>query len=54
MTPQMWTGWGLRTLADTMAAYDPLSYHNGSVWLHDTAICAAGAARSTGGGTSST
>ena len=32
-------------LASTMAAYDPLSYHNGSVWPHDTAICAAGAAR---------
>lgn len=43
--PAMWTGWGLRTLADTMAAYDPLSYHNGSVWPHDTALCAAGAAR---------
>ena len=41
----MWTGWGLRTLAATMAAFDPLSYHNGSVWPHDTAICAAGAAR---------
>ena len=43
--PDMWTGWGLRTLAATMGAYDPLSYHNGSVWPHDTAICAAGAAR---------
>lgn len=43
--PSMWTGWGLRTLADTMEAYDPLSYHNGSVWPHDTAICVAGAAR---------
>ncbi len=43
--PAMWSGWGLRTLADTMGAYDPLSYHNGSVWPHDTAICAAGAAR---------
>ncbi len=43
--PAMWTGWGLRTLADTMDAYDPLSYHNGSVWPHDTALCAAGAAR---------
>jgi glycogen debranching enzyme len=41
----MWTGWGLRTLADTMGVYDPLSYHNGSVWPHDTALCAAGAAR---------
>jgi glycogen debranching enzyme len=45
MQAPTWTGWGLRTLADTMAAYDPLSYHNGSVWPHDTAICAAGAAR---------
>src|SRR3954447_24065721 len=43
--PDMWTGWGLRTLAASMGAYDPLSYHNGSVWPHDTAICAAGAAR---------
>ena len=42
---RLWSGWGLRTLAEDMAAYDPLSYHNGSVWPHDTAICAAGAAR---------
>jgi glycogen debranching enzyme len=28
-----------------MGAFDPLSYHNGSVWPHDTAVCAAGAAR---------
>ena len=45
MEADMWTGWGLRTLASSMAAYDALSYHNGSVWPHDTAICAAGAAR---------
>ncbi|MEO5838796.1 MAG: glycogen debranching N-terminal domain-containing protein [Acidimicrobiales bacterium] len=43
--PALWTGWGLRTLAETMGAYDPLSYHNGSVWPHDTALCVAGAAR---------
>ena len=43
--PDLWTGWGLRTLAGSMAAYDPLSYHNGSVWPHDTALCIAGAAR---------
>jgi glycogen debranching enzyme len=43
--PDLWTGWGLRTLAGSMAAYDPLSYHNGSVWPHDTALCVAGAAR---------
>jgi glycogen debranching enzyme len=45
LEPDMWTGWGLRTLASSMIAFDPLSYHNGSVWPHDTAICAAGAAR---------
>ena len=45
MEADVWTGWGLRTLASTMSAYDALSYHNGSVWPHDTAICAAGAAR---------
>jgi glycogen debranching enzyme len=45
MDADMWTGWGLRTLAAGMGSYDPLSYHNGSVWPHDTAICTAGAAR---------
>jgi glycogen debranching enzyme len=45
LEPGTWSGWGLRTLAEPMAAYDPLSYHNGSVWPHDTALCAAGAAR---------
>ncbi len=39
---QMFTGWGIRTLASTMDRYNPMSYHNGSVWPHDTAICAAG------------
>lgn len=44
MSADMWTGWGIRTLAASMGAYDPLSYHNGSVWPHDSALCAAGAA----------
>jgi glycogen debranching enzyme len=35
----------VRTLATSMRRYDPLSYHNGSVWPHDTAICAAGLRR---------
>jgi glycogen debranching enzyme len=35
----------MRTLAPAMERYDPLSYHNGSVWPHDTALFAAGAAR---------
>lgn len=41
----LWTGWGLRTLSPTCRAYNPLSYHNGSVWPHDTAIVTAGASR---------
>lgn len=38
------SGWGLRTLSASMGAYNPLSYHNGSVWPHDTAIAVAGLA----------
>jgi glycogen debranching enzyme len=41
----MFTGFGIRTLATSMAAYNPMSYHNGSVWPHDNAICAAGLMR---------
>lgn len=43
--PDLSTRWGLRTLASTEAAYNPLSYHRGSIWPHDTAIAAAGLAR---------
>jgi glycogen debranching enzyme len=39
------TGWGIRTLAMGEARYNPLSYHNGSVWPHDNAIIASGVAR---------
>ncbi len=39
------SGWGLRTLADDEILFNPMSYHNGSIWPHDTAICAAGIAR---------
>jgi glycogen debranching enzyme len=35
-------GWGVRTLALGEARFNPMSYHNGSVWPHDTAICALG------------
>jgi glycogen debranching enzyme len=38
-------GWGVRTLAEGSARYNPMSYHNGSVWPHDTAVCVAGMAR---------
>eukprot|EP01103_Thecamoeba_quadrilineata_P018864 TRINITY_DN7419_c0_g1_i1.p1 TRINITY_DN7419_c0_g1~~TRINITY_DN7419_c0_g1_i1.p1 ORF type:complete len:737 (-),score=95.56 TRINITY_DN7419_c0_g1_i1:84-2294(-) len=39
------SGWGIRTLAEGEPHYNPMSYHNGSVWPHDTTICAAGIAR---------
>lgn len=45
MSPQMFTGWGIRTLASDMGAYNPVSYHNGSVWPHDTALVATGMMR---------
>ena len=42
LSPEMFSGWGVRTLATSMAGYNPVSYHNGSVWPHDNAIVAAG------------
>jgi glycogen debranching enzyme len=39
------SGWGLRTLAAGGVRYNPMSYHNGSVWPHDTAIALAGMAK---------
>ena len=45
MSPEMFSGWGVRTLATDMAAFNPVSYHNGSIWPHDNAICAAGLMR---------
>ncbi len=38
-------GWGIRTIASGEARYNPMSYHNGSVWPHDNALIAAGFAR---------
>ncbi len=42
LSKEMWSGWGLRTLGSKEARYNPLSYHNGSVWPHDTALFAGG------------
>ena len=42
MSPEMFSGWGIRTLSASMAGYNPISYHNGSIWPHDNAICATG------------
>ena len=45
MSAPFQSGWGVRTLAVGEARYNPMSYHNGSVWPHDTALCVAGMAR---------
>ena len=42
----LWSGWGVRTMGSNEAAYNPLSYHNGTVWPHDTALAINGLARS--------
>jgi glycogen debranching enzyme len=39
------SGWGVRTVASDAARYNPMSYHNGSVWLHDNALIAHGLSR---------
>ena len=41
----LWSGWGVRTLAADEAAFDPLEYHNGTVWPHDNSLIALGLAR---------
>ena len=41
----MFNGWGIRTIGAGQARYNPMSYHNGSVWPHDNALIAAGMAR---------
>jgi glycogen debranching enzyme len=45
LSPDMFSGWGIRTLASSMGAYNPVSYHNGSVWPHDNALIAGGLMR---------
>ena len=45
LSEELWTGWGIRTLASDTAAFNPISYHNGTVWPHDTALAAWGLAR---------
>ncbi len=45
MQPDMLCGWGIRTLSSYEPSFNPMSYHNGSVWPHDNGIIAAGMAR---------
>ncbi len=45
MRPHFFSGWGIRTVACGEARYNPMSYHNGSIWPHDNALIALGLAR---------
>ena len=45
MGDALWSGWGVRTMSEADAAYNPLSYHNGTVWPHDNSLIAWGLAR---------
>jgi glycogen debranching enzyme len=42
MQPDLYAGWGIRTLSSDMPTYNPMSYHNGSIWPHDTSLTMAG------------
>ena len=44
MRPHFFTGWGIRTVARGEARYNPMSYHDGSIWPHDNALIALGLA----------
>ncbi len=45
MEPASFSGWGIRTIAAGQPRYNPMSYHNGSIWPHENAIIAAGLSR---------
>ena len=45
MSPAFFSGWGIRTIPVGASRYNPMSYHNGSIWPHDNALIAAGMAR---------
>jgi glycogen debranching enzyme len=45
MGEELWSGWGVRTMSSGDAGYNPLSYHNGTVWPHDNSLIAHGLAR---------
>jgi glycogen debranching enzyme len=45
MGDELWSGWGVRSMSTGDAAYNPLSYHNGTIWPHDNSLIAAGLAR---------
>jgi glycogen debranching enzyme len=45
LAPDMFSGWGIRTMSKSALAYNPMSYHNGSIWPHDNSFIGAGLKR---------
>lgn len=45
LSPELFSGWGIRTMATTDGGYNPVSYHNGSIWPHDNSLILTGLAR---------
>ena len=45
LDPESFSGWGIRTLSETEVRYNPMSYHNGTIWPHDNALIALGLSR---------
>lgn len=45
LSPEFYSGWGIRTIAASEVRYNPMAYHNGSIWPHDNALIAHGLAR---------
>lgn len=45
LSDDSFSGWGIRTIADKEARFNPMSYHNGAIWPHDNALIALGCAR---------
>jgi glycogen debranching enzyme len=45
LAPDLFSGWGVRTMSTTAQGYNPVEYHNGTVWPHDTSIACMGLAR---------
>jgi glycogen debranching enzyme len=45
MGAELWSGWGIRTMSSADAAFNPISYHNGTVWPHDNSLIAWGLSR---------
>lgn len=45
VSPDLFSGWGIRTMSETSTGFNPMSYHDGSVWPHDNSLCVLGLKR---------